>query len=261
MNLNLEGKNALVCGSSRGLGKATAIELSQLGANVTLVSRSADTLANVIKELDQSRGQHHDFLAADFTDIPDLKKKIRRLTMDKVINILVNNTGGPPGGALTEATAEAFLQAFNNHILCSHLLTQACVDGMKKSGYGRIVNIISTSVKEPIPMLGVSNATRGAMGNWSKTMASELGPHGITVNNVLPGYTMTGRLEEIITARANQRGVSEDQVIESMKANVPLRRFAQPAEVGSAVAFLSSPAAAYINGSNIVVDGGRTRSL
>jgi 3-oxoacyl-[acyl-carrier protein] reductase len=261
MNLNLKGKNALVGGSSRGIGKASALELAALGANVTLISRSAETMAEVLKELDHSQGQQHDFLVVDFSDYKNVKKQIKAYLTKKTIHILINNTGGPPGGPITEAKVKDFLQAFNNHLLCNHLVTKHAIKGMKKDGYGRIINIISTSVKAPLHGLGVSNTTRGAVANWAKTMANELGQFGITVNNVLPGATNTGRLQEIIDNKAEKTNTSEKEVTDKMKSSIPLGRFATPQEVGCAVAFLASPAAAYINGINLPVDGGRTSCL
>ena len=260
MDLNLQGKNALVCGSSKGIGKAAAIELAKLGANVTLVSRSPEAMGEVLQELVQEEGQDHDFLVADFTDSQDLKKRVVGLLSSKTIHILINNTGGPPGGPLLEADPTAFQQAFHNHLICNHILSSLVVKGMKADGYGRIINVISTSVREPINNLGVSNTIRGAVGNWSKTLANELGPDGITVNNVLPGYTYTERLQSIIKSWASKNEVTEAEMAEKMKNNVPLRRFAEPGEVAAAIAFLASPAAAYISGTNITVDGGRTRS-
>ena len=217
-------------------------------------------MSDIIQELDQAKGQRHDFLAADFTNSDDLKKKVKGLVTLKPIHILINNTGGPPGGPIIEAAPEEFIQAFHNHLICSHLLTQLVINGMKEAGYGRIVNIISTSVKEPIGGLGVSNTTRGAMGNCAKTMANELGGFGITVNNLLPGFTQTGRLEEIIDAKARKGNMSPEEVTARMKSNVPAGRFAHPREMGGVIAFLASPAAAYVNGTNVVVDGGRTKS-
>ena len=262
MNLSLAGKNALVCGSSKGIGKAAAQELASLGANVTLVARSPDLLSEALGELDRvAPGQDHDFLVADFSDSADLRKKIVGLTAGKVIHILINNTGGPPGGAIVEAKPEAFITAFHNHLICNHMLVQAVLPGMKKVGYGRIINIISTSVKMPIPNLGVSNTTRAAVANWAKTLANEVGQFGITVNNVLPGFTKTGRLDSIIESRAKKQAMTLEEMTAKLEAGVPMKRFAEPKEVGAAVAFLASRAAGYINGINLPVDGGRTGSL
>ncbi len=261
MDLNLLNKNALVCGSSKGIGKATAIELAKLGANVTLVSRNAKLLDEGLNSLDTSQGQDHDFLVADFSDVADLKKRVKTLVSKKTIHILINNTGGPPGGPIREATIEAFLNAYNQHLIANHLLVQIVLDGMKKANYGRIVNIISTSVKQPIAGLGVSNTTRGAVASWAKTLAGEVGEYGITVNNVLPGFTATARLTEIIENKASKTGLTPDEVVAQMKASVPARRFADASEIGAVAAFLASPAAAYVNGTNVVVDGGRTGCL
>ena len=261
MNLNLIGRNALVGGSSKGIGRASAIELALLGANVTLVARNAEQLSAALHELDTSQGQQHDFLVADFSDAADLHKKVHGLVSGKPIHILINHTGGPPGGTAAEASGQAFLQAFNNHLICNHVLMQLTTPGMKAAGFGRIINIISTSVKQPIEGLGVSNTIRGAVANWAKTLAGELGPHGITVNNVLPGSTMTGRLEEIAAANAAKTGATSEVVFENWVKEIPLRRIAEPSEVAAAVAFLASPAASYISGINLPVDGGRTKSL
>lgn len=260
MNIDLSGKNALVCGSSRGIGKAIAIELALLGANITLVARTASTLSQLTRELDHSLGQQHDFLQADFTDSADLRKRVRGLTAAKDVHILVNNTGGPPSGPLPDASTEQLEQAFHNHLLCNHLLVQAVLPGMRRSGYGRIINIISTSVKSPLPNLGVSNTVRAAVANWAKTLSNELAPEGITVNNVLPGATYTDRLQEIIRNQAKALNRTEEQIIAGMIEEIPLGRFADATEIAAAAAFLATPAAAYITGTNLTVDGGRTRS-
>lgn len=261
MNLSLKEKNALVGGSSKGIGRAVAIELALLGANVTLVSRSPERLHEALAELDVSQGQQHDFLIADFTDSEEVHRKIMGLVSGKHVHILVNNTGGPPGGLASEAHIEEFLKAFNNHLVCNHIITQAVIPGMKMAEYGRIINIISTSVKQPIEGLGVSNTIRGAVANWAKTLANELGRFGITVNNVLPGATMTGRLDEIAAARAAKEGIAKEQVYLNWIEEIPMNRIGQPNEVANAVAFLASPAASYISGINLPVDGGRTKSL
>ena len=261
MNISLTGKNALVCGSSRGIGKASAVVLSQQGANVTLVSRSEDKMKSVLAELDDSNGQIHDYLVADFSNPSELKQKIEDLVSKKNINILVNNTGGPPGGPIVNATSEAFLDAYHKHLLCNHLIATTVIPGMEASGYGRIINIISTSVKSPLNGLGVSNTTRGAVASWSKTLSNEIGGTGITVNNVLPGFTSTDRLDEIIQNKVNKTGMTLDETLDTMKSTVPMKRFADPSEVANAVGFLASPAASYITGINLPVDGGRTKCL
>lgn len=261
MDLSLRNKNALVGGASAGIGRAVALELAALGANVTLVARTESTLQQAIGELDTALGQRHGYIVADFDDSQILLAKASELLRRQPVHILVNNTGGPPGGQITEAMPESFLKAFHNHLICNQLLAQAVLPGMKNAGYGRIINIISTSVKEPIENLGVSNTTRWAVASWAKTWANEVGRFGITVNNVLPGYTSTSRLEEIIGKRAAANNVAAAEVELQFKLAIPLRRFAEPAEVAAAVAFLASPAAGYINGINLPVDGGRTRSL
>lgn len=262
MDLNLNGKNALVCGSTQGIGKAAAIELAQMGANVTLVARNEERLQQAVADLDQSNGQQHDYLCADFSNPEALETKLASyLANGKTIHILINNTGGPPGGPIANATIHEFRAAFDMHLICNHILTTAVKAGMQAAGFGRIINVISTSVKQPLNNLGVSNTIRGAVGNWAKTMANELGIHGITVNNVLPGATNTVRLQSIIENKAKKSGQSIEAVENTMKSSIPAGRFAEAAEVANAIAFLASPAAAYINGINVPVDGGRTKCL
>lgn len=262
MDLNLSDKRALVCGSSQGIGKASAIELSKLGASVTLLARNEESLKNVLKELDNTKNQKHDFIVADFSNPSEIKNKIESyIAKGNTINILINNTGGPPAGPIANAKIEEFLLAFNNHLIGNHILAQACIEGMKKSGYGRIINVISTSVKQPLKGLGVSNTIRAAVANWSKTLSIELAPYGITVNNVLPGATRTQRLESIIQNKAQKLNESNTAVEKEMLAEIPMNRFADASEIASAAAFLASPAAAYITGINVPVDGGRTGCL
>lgn len=261
MNISLNGKNALVGGASAGIGRAIALELAVLGANVTLIARNESNLQAVLQQLDRSNGQSHQYVVADFAQMADLMQKISHILEKQPFHILINNTGGPPGGPITEANADTFLSAYSNHLLCNQLLAQSVLPGMKAAQYGRIINIISTSVKEPLDGLGVSNSTRWAVAGWAKTWANEVGKFGITVNNVLPGYTSTGRLVEIIEKRAAANNISTEAVETAFKAHVPLQRFAQPEEVAAVAAFLATPAAAYINGINLPVDGGRTKSL
>ena len=261
MNLDLIGKNALVCGSTQGIGKAAAIELAKLGANVTLVARDENKLKLVVKELDITKKQKHNYIVADFTKPEELKKKIEAFVKKNIVHILLNNTGGPAGGPILEAKTEEFTQAFSNHLICNHILVQAVVGGMKKQKYGRIINIISTSVKQPIKGLGVSNTTRWAAAGWSKTLAGELAPFGITVNNILPGATNTERLKSLQEIRAKKAGVSFSEEQNEWLKEIPAGRFADASEIANAAAFLASPAASYINGINLPVDGGRTGSL
>jgi len=260
MNLNFRNKNALICGSTAGIGKASAMELASLGATVTLVARNEEKLKQVLTDLPSENGQKHNYLVADFSN-PDALKETLNKGITKNYHILLNNTGGPKGGPIFNADLTEFTAAFSQHLLCNQVLVQAVVPGMKEENYGRIINIISTSVKQPIEGLGVSNTIRGAVANWSKTLAAELGPFGITVNNVLPGATATERLDQIMINIGKKIGKSPKEASELMKSIVPARRFAQPEEIAYAVTFLASEAAGYINGINLPVDGGRTKSL
>ncbi len=261
MDLSLKNKTAIVCGSTQGIGLASAIELSKLGATCVLMARNEASLKEAIKQLDASFGQKHDFLVADFDNPEHVKGAIEVHLLTHTVHILINNSGGPNGGPIISAEEEDFINTFNRHLICNHILTKAVVPSMKAAGYGRIINIISTSVKIPLPNLGVSNTIRGAVASWSKTMANELGQFNITVNNVLPGATSTGRLQSIIENNAGKKNTTVDAVEEEMKKEIPMKRFAEPSELGNVVAFLASPAASYINGVNIPVDGGRTGSM
>jgi 3-oxoacyl-[acyl-carrier protein] reductase len=261
MDLNLFGRNALVCGSTQGIGKATAMELASLGAGVTLLARHESKLNTTLNELPSHHGQKHNFIVADFDFPEQVKTAIQKLVSAIDVHILVNNTGGPPAGAAIDAKPGDFLSAINAHLICSQILVQACVPGMKKNNYGRIINVISTSVKIPIKGLGVSNTVRGAMASWSKTLSLELAPFGITVNNILPGSTKTGRIETIIQTRSQKSGKSEDLIRQGMIDEIPAGRMAEASEVAAAIAFLASPAAGYINGVSLPVDGGRTGSI
>ncbi len=261
MNIDLTGKKAFVCGSTQGIGRASAMILAELGANITLIARNEEELRKTVSAL-PSKGQVHDYIVADFSQPENLRQKVDSYIKEKgPVHILVNNTGGPPGGPITNATSAEFLSAFTNHLICNQHLAQATFEGMKTAGYGRIINIISTSVKLPLKGLGVSNTIRAAVGNWAKTWANEVGAYNITVNNVLPGATGTGRLKSIVENKSAKTGTSIDAIEKEMIEEIPMKRFATPEEVGNAVAFLASPAASYINGINLPVDGGRTGNL
>ncbi len=262
MNTDLTGKTALVCGSTQGIGKATAEELARMGANVVLLARNEEKLIEVKKQLDTSKGQQHFHLKADFNFPPEIRIKVESFIEEFMpIDILINNTGGPAGGLAIDAKVDEYVHAFNMHLVANQILAQAVVPSMKEKGFGRIVNVISTSVKQPLNGLGVSNTIRGAVANWSKTLANELGEYGITVNNVLPGATNTSRLKQILSNKAEKSGKSEAEVADVMTGQVPMQRFAKPEEVANGIAFLASPAASYINGINLPIDGGRTKSL
>ncbi len=261
MNLDLHGKKALVCGSSQGIGWATAQELAALGASIILLARNEEKLKARLEELPSSSSQTHSYICADFAHPEQVKSAAEGLVKDQNIHILINNTGGPAAGPAHSADIQDYRMAFNQHLICNQILASTLIPGMKADAYGRIVNVISTSVKQPLPNLGVSNTIRGAVANWSKTLANELGSFGITVNNVLPGATDTSRLQQIVDGKAAKTGDSAENVKQSMADAVPAKRVGKPEEVGAAIAFLCSPSAAYINGINLPVDGGRTKSL
>lgn len=262
MDLDLTGRHALVCGASQGIGRACAIELAKLGANVTALARREEMLKQLVGELPRTHApQTHDFLVADAGDTEGLRAAAQKLVAASPVHVLVNNSGGPPPGPAYGTEVDAFLDAYRKHLVANHVLAEAVIPGMQAAGYGRIVNIISTSVKEPIRGLGVSNTTRWAVASWAKTLATELAPFGITVNNVLPGSTHTPRIEQIVATRAGKSGSSIEETRRAMEAEIPMRRFADPSEIAAAVAFLASPAAGYVTGINVPVDGGRTRSL
>jgi 3-oxoacyl-[acyl-carrier protein] reductase len=255
---SLEGKKALVCGSTQGIGRACAIEFASQGAAVTLVARHAEALEKVRDELPRTPKQSHDFIQVDFSDWQAVQKQVNEYVAAKgPVHILLNNSGGPAAGPVFEAKPDEFLKAMSQHVLCNQVLAQAVAPGMRDANYGRIINIISTSVISPIKGLGVSNTIRAAVANWARTLASELGPFGITVNNVLPGYTGTARLDTLIKGRATRSGVGVEDIQRDMIATIPARRFGKPEEIAAVAAFLASPAAAYVNGVNIPVDGGR----
>lgn len=261
MDLDLTGRHALVCGASEGIGRAAAHELALLGADVTVLARRAEVLRDVVASLPARGGQAHGWLAADVSQLDALGERVRALVAGRAVHILVNNTGGPPGGPAHAATLGAYSDAFARHLLAGQTLVAAVLDGMRAARWGRIVNVVSTSVREPIPGLGVSNTVRAAVAGWAKTLSRELAPQGITVNNVLPGYTRTSRLAQILADRAAASGQSEADVAEAMQRTVPAGRFAEAHEVAAAIAFLCSPAAGYVNGVSLAVDGGRMQSI
>lgn len=261
MNLSLEGKYAIICGSTQGIGLAIAEELALLGANCTLIARNEEALKAAVYILDIALRQKHGWLVADFSKPDEVKKVIEAYVAKNPVHILINNTGGPAAGPIIEASEEDFLKTFNQHLICNHILTKAVVPSMKKEKYGRIINVISTSVKIPLKNLGVSNTIRGAVASWAKSVANELGQFNITVNNILPGFITTQRLSSIIEGTAKKGNVLVDIVEKNMKEEVPMKRFGETSEIAAVAAFLASPAASYVNGTSIPVDGGRTGSI
>lgn len=259
MNLSLKHKHAFVCGSTDGIGKASALLLAEHGCEITLIARNQEKLDSTLLELAQNNGQNHSTVCADFDDPETLKERVNSQisTLDKPVDILVNNSGGPHGGALIEAEEDEFRIAFERLLICNHIMAKAVVPGMKEQGSGRIINIISTSVRQVIPGLGVSNTIRGSVAQWGKTLAIELGEYGICVNNILPGYTATARLQDLADSKAESMGVTPDQIQDGWAKNTSLRRLGAPQEIAGTVAFLASDAAGYISGHNLSVDGGR----
>ncbi|WP_276484644.1 SDR family oxidoreductase [Paraflavitalea pollutisoli] len=261
MNTSLQGKTAVIGGSTQGIGKAIAEELAQLGATCILLARNEQALQQVVAGLATPHQQPHSYKLADFSQPTQVQQAIDEIVAHQPVHILVNNTGGPPPGPITEATSEALLAAFSQHIICNQLLVQGVLPGMKEAGYGRIINIVSTSVRIPIANLGVSNTIRGATASWAKTLANEVGQFGTTVNNILPGLTKTQRLTSLIEGTARRLNKSSEEVEESMLNEIPARRFGEAEELAAVAAFLASPAAGYVNGVSIPVDGGKTGSI
>lgn len=259
--LDLQGKTALVAGSTQGIGFASAALLASLGANCVLIARNENSLKAAVQKLDTSKGQQHNYLVADFQNPEQVEQVAGDYVKTNPIHILVNNSGGPPAGPVSTAKIEDFQKAFQQHLVCNHLLAGVVIPGMKDAGYGRIINIISTSVKIPLKGLGVSNTIRGAVASWAKTLSNEVAQYGITVNNVLPGATGTERLTSIIDNKSSKTGKSKEDVEQEMLSEIPAGRFGKPEEIAAMVAFLATPAAAYINGTSTAVDGGRTGSI
>ena len=259
MNLSLEGKKAIVCGSTDGIGKASAIMMAERGAKITLVARNENKLNTTMLELSQEQGQKHSFISVDFNNPDELKQKIY-VYFDQVVyqvHIWVNNSGDPHGGQLIDAGRDEFRIVFERLLICYQVMARKNVPWMIELGTGRIINIISTSVRQVIPGLGVSNTIRGAVAQWAKTLALELGPDGITINNILPGYTNTDRLKELLEKWADNAGVSYDEMVDSIANKTSMRRIGEPQEIAYAVAFLASAAASYINSTDFSIDGGR----
>lgn len=258
--MTLTGYRALVCGASRGIGRAAATALANDGAQIVLLARDRASLEKAKASL--PRPDSHEILTADLSNPDATRATISDWAASgPPVHILINNAGGPPPGPVLAAQPNELQAAFATHVLSSQALVQILVPGMKSAGYGRIINVISTSVREPIRNLGVSNTIRAAMAGWSKTLSRELAPHGITVNNILPGSTLTDRHHSLVLARAKQANTDVASIEKEMLATIPAGRFAAPEEVAAAIGFLASPAAGYITGVNLPVDGGRIAAI
>jgi 3-oxoacyl-[acyl-carrier protein] reductase len=259
--LSLSGRHALVCGASSGIGRETARTLAGLGSSLTILARSGDRLTALADELQTLGAPQVHVLAADLEELDTLQTGIDgALRQCGDIHVLVHNTGGPPGGALLEADPAALEKAFRRHVLSAQLLVRALLPGMRRASWGRIVNVLSTSVREPIPNLGVSNTIRAAMAGWAKTLSGEL-PAGITINNVLPGFTATDRLQSLAQQTAERTGRTRQDVLTDWVQTIPEGRLGQASEIAAVIAFLATPAAAYVRGQSIAADGGRLRSI
>ncbi|WP_316835233.1 SDR family oxidoreductase [Pedobacter nutrimenti] len=261
MNISLTHQHAVICGSTQGIGLASASALASLGATCILIARNEDALKAAVEKLSAKHGQQHSYRVADFSRQEDVQKAIEDIISNHSVTVLVNNTGGPKAGPIAEATTEAFSNAFQQHLICNQILTQAVLPGMKSAGYGRIINIVSTSVRTPLLNLGVSNTIRAAVASWAKSLSNEVGQYNITVNNVLPGLTNTARLQSLVQQTAASQHISTETVEENMRSSVPMKRFGEAEEIANVVAFLASPAASYVNGTSIPVDGGRTPTV
>lgn len=262
VSLSLSGKSALVCGASAGIGRAIALKFAEAGASVTVVARTASKLDELLQCMPKVDGAHHQMLVADFANVTETIKAFEMLVNNNpAFEIIVNNTGGPKPGLIHKAEVEQFETALQQHLFIAHRLTQLVLEGMKQSGYGRIINILSTSTKQPIPNLGVSNTVRAAMTAWSKTLSLELAQFGITVNNILPGFIQTGRLDFLISSMALAQKKSESVIKEELLQTVPIGKFGKPEELANVALFLASPLASYVTGVSLCVDGGRTTTL
>lgn len=257
----LENKNALVCGASRGIGLGAAKALAAMGCRVVLLGRTEEDLKSNVKQMDEINGLSNAYVVADLSNTESLISKISTLLATSDIQIVINNSGGPAPGLLVDSSVDQLTAAFTNHILASHTIAKLVIPSMKKSGYGRFINVVSTSVRQPIPGLGVSNTIRGAMGSWSKTLANEVGQYGITVNNILPGATKTARLDAIIQRKQAKLEGTGKSAEEMMQSAIPIGRFGEVEEIANVIAFLASPGGSYISGTSIPVDGGRLKCI
>ena len=261
MNISLKSKKALVGGSSKGLGNAVAYQLAMSGASVTLVSSNKDRLIKTVDDLRNKTGINHDYIVVDYNSFEDYKKIIKKYLDTNPIDILINNTQGPKGGDVMNVSIEDYQKSFDLLFKSVVFTTMLAIENMKKNKWGRIINMASMSVKEPLSYLALSNSIRSAVTTWGKTLSNDLGVYNITVNNILTGYFDTERINQLNFDKAKKLNIDVEEVYNTMKELVPLKRIGDPKEFSYLVTFLASDNAAYINGANIPIDGGLIKSL
>ena len=261
MKINLKDKKAFIGGSSKGLGYAVAKQLAVCGAMVTLVSRNEPLLKKNMIELKKLTGFNHNYIVVDYNDSEGYNKIITEFFKTNSVDILINNTQGPNAGDVLSVSESDYKNAFNLLFQNTVNTSMAAIKGMKKNNWGRIINMASVSVKEPLSYLALSNTIRSAVTSWGKTLSIESGKHNVTVNNILTGFFNTERLNQLNSEKAKKFNVSTDEVFDKMSEMVPLKRIGEPKEFGYLVAFLSSDFADYINGANIPIDGGLLKSM
>ena len=261
MNISLKSKKALVGGSSKGLGNAVAYQLAMSGASVTLVSSNKDRLIKTVDDLRNKTGINHDYIVVDYNSFEDYKKIIKKYLDTNPIDILINNTQGPKGGDVMNVSIEDYQKSFDLLFKSVVFTTILALENMKKNKWGRIINMASMSVKEPLSYLALSNSIRSAVTTWGKTLSNDLGVYNITVNNILTGYFDTERINQLNLDKAKKLNIDVEEVYNTMKELVPLKRIGDPKEFSYLVTFLASDNAAYINGANIPIDGGLIKSL
>ncbi|OGO04336.1 MAG: hypothetical protein A2Y73_03830 [Chloroflexi bacterium RBG_13_56_8] len=262
MDLGLKGKTALVAAASRGLGKATAMGLAKEGANVVIAARDEGTLRATAEEIRRATGSRVLAVPADLNQVEDIEALVRATESEfGQIDILINNAGGPPSGGFTDVGDEAWLHAVNLNLMSAIRLTRLVLSGMRERGWGRIVNIVSSSVKEPMPTLILSGAVRSSIVSMAKTLSRQVAAEGITVNNVAPGYILTDRVRDLARSRAENEGKNVEEVIEEMTVSTPMARMGQPEELAALITFLASECASYITGTTIQADGGQLHGL
>jgi len=262
LDLGLKNKIALVCGSSKGLGKATAKCLALEGASVILCSSNPDNLQKAKRDIQEVSTAEVTAISANLSEHDDVSRLIEILFKQySCIDILVNNTGGPPPGKFEELSIDAWRKAYEAMFVSAVMLTQSVLPGMKSQRWGRILNITSIAVKQPVENLILSNSIRAGITGFARTLANEVASFGITVNNILPGFTRTERLVNLAEETAGRKGVSIEEAYQTWVKDIPMNRLGEPEEFGNVVAFLASERASYVTGASITVDGGWVRSL